>query len=373
MTDNSPLCVLILGTGKIAHSHARAFASLAVADKSLRAFDISAGALDRFCEQYPAAEKHTSLESALVLPEGATGVAIVSTPPTTHAGLAIQALRQGWHVLCEKPLAMNTEAALDIYRAARAEGRQFACCSNRFLGNPATEYVRQLVADNALGDPYHATFIQRAQRSRTGIENQGGIHWFLDKSKNGGGTLMDWSPYDFSMLNHVLGPTRVDVLHAWMRNPNAHADLPAGTVFDVEQHAGATLRYTLSNGQTLTLDFERAACTHGREESVVELECDDGAVQWQWLDFLGTPTVTVRRDEDGKVAANEVVFEEKTAPGMLERPLHHFVDLLRSGDAPVVANEQAVFNFACLRAIYDCIESGKPQGVSLETLGLETE
>ena len=122
MTDEFPLCVVILGTGKIANSHARAFASLAVADKSLRAFDISAGALDRFCEQYPGAEKHTSPESALVLPDGATGVVIVSTPPTTHAGLAIRALRQGWHVLCEKPLAMNTEAALDIYRVARAEG-----------------------------------------------------------------------------------------------------------------------------------------------------------------------------------------------------------------------------------------------------------
>ncbi len=370
MTDEPKLCVLILGTGKIATSHARAFASLGVADKSLRAFDISAGALERFCGQNPGAEKHSSLDSALVLPEGATGVVIVSTPPATHAGLAIRALRQGWHVLCEKPLAMNTEAALEIYRVAHAEGRQFACCSNRFLGNPATEYVRGLVAENALGNPYHATFLQRAQRSRTGIENQGGIHWFLDKSKNGGGTLMDWSPYDFSMLNHVLRPIRVDVLHAWMRNPNAHADLPAGTVFDVEQHAGATLGYTLSNGRTLTLNFERAACTHGREESVVELECDDGAVQWRWLDFR-TPTVTIRRDEGGKVAAQEVVFEEKTTPGILERPLHHFVDLLRAGDAPVVANAEAVFNFACLRAIYDCIESGKPQGVSLETLGLE--
>ena len=65
MTDDAPLCVAILGTGEIANSHARAFASLAVADKSLRAFDISAGALDRFCGQYPGAEKHTSLDSAV--------------------------------------------------------------------------------------------------------------------------------------------------------------------------------------------------------------------------------------------------------------------------------------------------------------------
>src|SRR5690349_7569155 len=42
----------------------------------------------------------------------------VCTPPADHVGTALMCLRQGVHVLCEKPLALSVREASILFRAA---------------------------------------------------------------------------------------------------------------------------------------------------------------------------------------------------------------------------------------------------------------
>src|SRR5713101_3458909 len=44
---------------------------------------------------------------------------IICTPPVEHAALAIECLKNGLHVLCEKPLALHTWDAIRMFDAAR--------------------------------------------------------------------------------------------------------------------------------------------------------------------------------------------------------------------------------------------------------------
>ena len=55
-------------------------------------------------------------------------VAVVCTPPDSHADLVIQCLGRGWHVICEKPLCFSAEDCRRIFAARRASGRSLRVC-----------------------------------------------------------------------------------------------------------------------------------------------------------------------------------------------------------------------------------------------------
>jgi predicted dehydrogenase len=68
--------------------------------------------------------------------------------------MSLAALRAGKHVVCEKPLAMNTRETARIVRTVRAAGRVFAVNYNvRFY--PAVLQLHHLVARGELGDIIH--------------------------------------------------------------------------------------------------------------------------------------------------------------------------------------------------------------------------
>jgi predicted dehydrogenase len=78
----------------------------------------------------------------------------ITTPNRFHFDMACRALRAGKHVVCEKPLAMNTRQTARLVELARARRSVFAVNYNvRFY--PAVLSLRRLVARGGLGDIIH--------------------------------------------------------------------------------------------------------------------------------------------------------------------------------------------------------------------------
>src|SRR5436309_44852 len=75
----------------------------------------------------------------------------ICTPPRTHAKLAIEAIRQGCHVLIEKPMAMTVSECDEIVNAAR-EHRVKVCVAHSDLFYHPFMKARQLVSEGAIGD-----------------------------------------------------------------------------------------------------------------------------------------------------------------------------------------------------------------------------
>lgn len=74
----------------------------------------------------------------------------VCTPPTTHASIAVRALRAGARVLVEKPMAISTDECSRI--AAALRGRPGALCVNHnFLFEPEMLEARRWVAEGRIG------------------------------------------------------------------------------------------------------------------------------------------------------------------------------------------------------------------------------
>src|SRR5947209_4400753 len=104
----------IIGTGFMGTVHARAVRrGLGVVSRVVGSTpESSRAAVERFAPELPT----RSVEELL----GADDVDVVHvcTPNSTHAGLARAAIAAGKHVVCEKPLAVTVEEALELHDLA---------------------------------------------------------------------------------------------------------------------------------------------------------------------------------------------------------------------------------------------------------------
>jgi scyllo-inositol 2-dehydrogenase (NADP+) len=77
-------------------------------------------------------------------------VIVVATPSHVHATQVLEALRQGKHVVCEKPLALSVADADRMIDAAREAGRVLTVFHNMRYW-PDVAKVRQVVESGKLG------------------------------------------------------------------------------------------------------------------------------------------------------------------------------------------------------------------------------
>ncbi|HET8843091.1 MAG TPA: Gfo/Idh/MocA family oxidoreductase [Ktedonobacteraceae bacterium] len=357
--------IYLIGAGVIARTHAAAIQRLPEPEQvTLAVADPNHQALSTFVKEYPHTRTFEDAQTMLAETADENDIVIVTTPPFLHEELTCAALATGRHVLCEKPLAINLEQAEHMLAVAHAHQRVLGCCSVRCLNFPPAEEARRLLQEQALGQLYHVRFLHLEQRNRPGIEYQPQTDWFLDQARSGGGTLMDRAPYEFTVLNDLLQPQRVEVLNAWLANPVTALHLPPQTIMDVEQHAGATLRYTLADGNSLVMNYERASGTHSQEQSVIEVTGINGSLRWSWPLSRERATLMHTYDRDGACESRTLAFPPAAdALRFGEKPLVYFYRHIHNQLSAALVNEQAIFNFSCICAIYICARTGQTQVV----------
>ena len=158
--------------------------------------------------QQTGAPVHTTDYNELVQRDDIHAV-IIATPNFTHAPMAIAAMQNGKHVLCEKPLGMDQAETLDMLRCARENDvRHMTAFTYRFV--PAMRYMKHLVDTGGIGQPYH---IRTCRLQDWGDRN---IGWRQLKMA-GSGELGD-------MLSHRLDYARFDWRHEThhRRHPPVH-------------------------------------------------------------------------------------------------------------------------------------------------------
>lgn len=89
-----------------------------------------------------------------LLRDGRIDAIAIATPVHTHYDLALAALKAGKHVFIEKPLAQTSEQVIRLIE--EAERRNLVMMvDHTFLYTPAVQKIRQLIAENMLGDIYY--------------------------------------------------------------------------------------------------------------------------------------------------------------------------------------------------------------------------
>jgi predicted dehydrogenase len=140
--------------------------------------------------------------------DGIEAVAIV-TPNHMHAPVALQFLKRGIHVICDKPLTHNLAEAKKLAKAAQASGVIFALTHN-YTGYPMIREAKSLVDTGVLGD-IRLVQVEYAQDWLSEPVEQTGqkqADWRTDPARSGaGGATGDIGTHAFNLANFVTGLT----------------------------------------------------------------------------------------------------------------------------------------------------------------------
>ncbi|WP_217591694.1 Gfo/Idh/MocA family protein [Cohnella sp. GbtcB17] len=130
----------------------------------------------------------------------------IALPTFLHDAVAIQVLKKGFNVLCEKPMALDSKRCKAMLEAAGRSGKHLMIgqCL-RFW--PAYEYLKDCVDKSAWGAVRSARFYRGSSAPVWSNQN-----WLLDESRSGG-ALVDFHVHDADMIRWLFGnPASVSAL-----------------------------------------------------------------------------------------------------------------------------------------------------------------
>lgn len=284
---------------------------------------------------YPSLDALLEAERALPEDRRMHALAIV-TPNHLHAPAAIAALDAGFHVLSEKPMALDLEEARAIAAAVERSGRHYALAFT-YSAYPLVEEARLRVARGDFGAirlvevRYSQGWLSEA------IDRDGNkqAEWRTDPARAGiGGCLGDIGTHAFHLAEHVSGLPVAEV----------SADLTthvAGRRLDDD--VSALLRF--AGGARGILKASQVAA--GEENDLIlRIHGERGGLEWRQMEpnslilrWLDRPAETVRTGTPG--LATETMARTRTPSGHPEGYIEAFANIYRAfadaiRDNPVV-------------------------------------
>jgi len=188
----------LIGCGRIAERHAEQILSLA---ELIAVCDVVQSHADKFGQKY-SSKVYYDIDELL---EGERDIDVVSicTPNGLHAEHAIKVFRKGFHVLCEKPMAINVfDCGEMIKEAERANKRLFIVKQNRY--NPPVQAIKDVLDEKRLGQIFSVQlncFWNRKPEYYTQSEWKG-------TKKLDGGTLFTQFSHFIDLLYWLFGDVR---------------------------------------------------------------------------------------------------------------------------------------------------------------------
>ncbi len=195
MPPDTRLRVGLVGAGYISEFHARAIQRVPNA-RIMGIADVVNSRGATLAARFSIPKVFPTMEAMM---SAGVDVIHVLTPPHTHAQLAIAALKNGCHVLVEKPLATNAEE-VDRISAAAADAQKSVCVNHSMLYDRFVSKALNLVRSGAIGDPLTFDYF----RSSEYPPYRGGplpIHY-----QDGGYPFLDQGVHALYLAESFLGP-----------------------------------------------------------------------------------------------------------------------------------------------------------------------
>ena len=261
----------------------------------------------------------------------------ICTPNFTHVPIALKALSEGKHVLVEKPMALDRSGALQLIRAAKRAKRVLMVHHNmRF--DPAVRTAERLLKKGIIGEilAFRGTLTHRGPQAWSPKAT-----WFFDRSKSGGGALMDLGPHVFDSLSFLLGET-LGVVGAVAVPGGARPVTKGAPPTRDEIHCAALLKAKNGAVGTATVGWADTSY-HNR----YYFYGSKGTLSINLA--KGDPITVELRNQEGRM--NPDLDEDSFSPTLYE----HFINCIQSGRISGVSGEEGLRAVELIEASYRLI------------------
>jgi predicted dehydrogenase len=307
----------------------------------------------RLMEQFAIPREYANAEA--LLSDKEIDAVSICLPTDLHASVASAAMRAGKHVVCESPAALDAAQARRMATAAHRDSRVLLYAMQRRFG-AGEQAAGAAIAKGYVGAPYHVRASWMRARG-TPI----GTGWYGEKSRSGGGALIDMGIHMLDLAWSLLGePAPVSVYCATHRR--LAGQTPEQADGDVEESAFALLKF--EGGQTLELSSawslnlptgsSGTMCRVFGERGSIDVCTPRGAVLYQHFTGKGEAKATTLKSP--KTVNHEALFK-------------HFRQCITTQAEPNPGSRQGVTLMEMIDALYRSAESGK--SVAIKT-GNET-
>jgi predicted dehydrogenase len=334
--------LLIIGTGRMAINHAKAFQAIEGVEM-VGAVDVVPANLDSFCDTFGIERRFASLDAALEW--GAFDAVDNVTPDAIHHPTTLAALAAGKHVFCEKPLAPNHALAMEMVDAAEKAG--VINMVNLTYRNVAELHkARELIAAGTIGEVKHieASYLQHWVALRD-YGDPGPWLWRLSKAHGSNGTLGDIGIHIIDFTTFAVGQPIVSMhcrLQTFQKVPGDRIGeyvLDANDSFIISAEFG--------NGAIGTIHSSRWASGHSNDQRL-RVYGNKGGLELShghWGTLLrvcageDVATATWREVKAEPVKTNYQRFVEAVRAGKQDDPdFRHAAELQKVLDLALVAD-----------------------------------
>ncbi|MFA6286455.1 MAG: Gfo/Idh/MocA family oxidoreductase [Opitutaceae bacterium] len=353
--------IAIIGAGGMAAYHATGFRQAGAEIIALA--DVNKPAAEKAAAKHGIPRVFGDVTEMLkALPE-LDAVSII-VPNKFHAPLALQALKAGKHVFCEKPPALSAKEMLALKTAAAKAKRTLMFNFNN-RARPESYAMMDYIRQGAVGtiNTCQAKWIRRA-----GIPGFGG--WFTTKALSGGGPLIDLlHMIDLGMHfmgypepAHILARTFNDHIdNKAFKGPWGIPDVAKGTT-DVEAAAHGFV--TFKTGQALSFQVSWAELNQREEVSVTFQGTKAGGLVRRLfgvdgLDATALDACQLYSVEHGRQVNRDIIVPADETMGRV-RSAVNFIRVLEGTEKPLNTPDQALSLMKIIDGAYKSAATGKP-------------
>lgn len=277
----------------------------------------------------------------LLATEGLDAVS-VCLPNYLHAPVSIDALNAGYHVLCEKPMAISKEEAENMIEAAEKNDKKLMIGHNqRFVSSH--QKAKELIDSGAIGKVYSF----RTTFGHPGPEAwsiDGRESWFFDKEQAFIGALGDLGVHKSDLMRYLLG--EITEVGAFVET-NAKEDT------EIDDNAVCIVK--TENGVIGTITASWAYVASGDNSTVIYgenaiLRLEDDPVYSLIVQYKNGETVNYELD---KIQTNEEGGQTNT------HVIDHFVDSIIHDKEPLINGEEGMKSLDVILAAIESNETKK--------------
>ena len=339
----------VIGAGNIGNVHMQEFSKLADQCEITAVTDAYLPLAEARAKEYGIGFVAPSPQA--LIEDDRVDAVVIGVPNQFHAPLAVHALKANKHVLLEKPMGINAEAARDIMRAARGSDRTLMV-AHQMRWEPVPMQIKAQVERGELGSIYTA---KTGWYRRKGIPGWG--TWFTRMDQSGGGPLIDIGVHMLDLALYLMGNPKPASVYGSTYAEFGPKRKGIGTwgkpnwdgVYDVEDLATAMIK--MEDGSTLTLEVSWA----------VHMDTDSTP----FIHLMGSEGGASYRGSHGKLLTEKFdrpMEVELRAPeedeGARQRLSKHFLECVREGKQPITSALTGFTNNLVLDAIYESSRTG---------------